>query len=125
VLVRRLKQRETKGERRTARRARDRDVTTHCKRELAHDREPETGAYRTVAVVTPIEEEAIEHTRNLVGRDAWARVFHRQLAGSGGQRDRAAGRRTAQRILDEVRHRLQQAVAIGQRRNGLVVLLNV
>jgi hypothetical protein len=67
-----------------------------------------------VTVVTSVQEEAVERERHLVRCDARARVLHREFACSRGQRDRAAGWSAAQGVLDEVRHRLQQPVAIGQ-----------
>ena len=68
--------------------------------------------------------EALGQPRNVLGRDADARVGHREHAGAVRvdapcERDRAARRRVADRVADEVAERARELVAAAEDRRGV------
>jgi hypothetical protein len=62
-----------------------------------------------------VEVEALERVREVGLGDAWAVVHDLEAPGAGQDLHRAAGRRRPERVLDEVRERLQDAVRVADR----------
>jgi len=98
----------------------DLDAPAHRERQLLHDREPETRADLPLEPVTLVEVEALERALHVVLREARSGVLDAQDARVGDDSNLAARRRQAQRVLDEVRDDLENAVGIADRGRGTV-----
>ena len=84
-------------------------------RQLLHDREPEARADRPLAAVPLVEVEALEGVLAVAVVEARAGVLDAQDARLRDDAHVAAGRREAQRVLDEVRDDLEDAVGVRDR----------
>ena len=90
------------------------NVAAHRRRELLDDREPEPAADRPVRADLVVEVEALERVRQVVRGDARAGVGDGESAPARRATvTRPPARRLAERVLDEVRRDLQQAVVVG------------
>ena len=89
---------------------------SHGRRQLGDDREAEPRTDRAVGPVALPEVEALEGAVEIVRREAGPVVDHGQPARSGDDLDRAAFGGAADRVLDEVRERLQHATGVRDRR---------
>ena len=87
--------------------------------QLGDDREAEPSADRPVGAVAIPEIEALERASEVVGGEARAgRRSRRAVPGAASITTAAALRRAADRVLDEIRERLQRATGVGDRRRS-------
>ena len=94
-------------------RAGDRRPSAHRRRELGDDREPEPGPDRAIGAVAIPEVEALEGASLVAGLDAGAVVDDGEPAFGGDDLDRSSFGGGADRVLDQVRERLQAAARVG------------